>query len=272
MRILLLTSSPRGIAPHHLSLLLKNSQIETGLVILNLSKRSKHLKYFKQKFFKVLKIGLLGAINGTRIRKWFSTDVEKNLPTESLQTLCKRMHIPYYEVDNLYSETVRSIMKDCKADLGVSINNGYIPKSIFTIPRYGMINIHHEILPEFRNAQPVLWQIYHGSTETGITIHAINSTIDSGDIVFQERVLIQFRKSLRETVSATCTMLWERSADALQYVVENFEECRKHAVLQKDGLKYTTPNYWQFRRMLAQHKRLLNKMPDAEMQKKVMHE
>ena len=50
-----------------------------------------------------------------------------------------------------------------------------------------MLNIHHEELPAFRNAQSVIWQLHEGRNKTGYTVHEITREIDGGRILKQSR-------------------------------------------------------------------------------------
>jgi methionyl-tRNA formyltransferase len=119
-----------------------------------------------------------------------------------------------------------------------------------------MINVHHEVLPEFRGAQSVIWQLHEGSRVTGYTIHQISRGIDEGAILWQERLPIEFGESLGETVSGTYTMLLRESARTLPIVVERYEELRRQAQPQPPGHSFTTPGIGQFLRIRRQHERL----------------
>src|SRR3712207_8581825 len=52
-----------------------------------------------------------------------------------------------------YTTLFRSLVKSADAALGLSLGNSYISSRIFTLPTYGMLNIHGEVLPDFQNAQ-----------------------------------------------------------------------------------------------------------------------
>ena len=119
-----------------------------------------------------------------------------------------------------------------------------------------MINIHHEILPEFQGAQSIIWQVYEGTLMTGYTIHQIDRRIDTGDILYQERISIDLRPTLRETVSHNCARLYEASAKGLVNVIINYPELVANAVHQRGGRSFTTPAFWQYLRMVRQHRRL----------------
>ena len=85
-------------------------------------------------------------------------------------------------------------------DLAISLGCSYISSKIFNIPKYGMINIHHEILPEYQNAQSVIWQLFNNSNKTGYTIHKITKKIDDGPILFKKERDIIISDTLRKTL------------------------------------------------------------------------
>lgn len=74
-----------------------------------------------------------------------------------------------------------------KSDIGVVIAYGkLIPESVYTIPRFGTINVHFSLLPRYRGAAPVQRALENGEKKTGITIFEINSQLDAGDIWSQK--------------------------------------------------------------------------------------
>jgi len=82
-------------------------------------------------------------------------------------------------------------IKALSPDLIVVVAYGKIlPKELIAIPKYGAINVHASLLPKYRGAAPVQWAILKGEAETGVTIMQISETLDTGDIILQEKVLI----------------------------------------------------------------------------------
>ena len=75
-------------------------------------------------------------------------------------------------------------------DLIIVIAFKKLPKLIWEIPKYGTFNLHASILPEYRGAAPINWAIINGEKETGLTTFFINENIDHGDVLYQEKVLI----------------------------------------------------------------------------------
>ena len=65
-----------------------------------------------------------------------------------------------------------------------------LPKEILEIPKYGCINVHGSLLPQYRGAAPIQWAILNGDTKTGITTMYMDEGMDTGDMIFKEEVEI----------------------------------------------------------------------------------
>ncbi len=65
-----------------------------------------------------------------------------------------------------------------------------LPAQVLAQPRYGCINVHASLLPRWRGAAPVQRAVQAGDGETGISIMAMDSGIDTGKILLQKSCLI----------------------------------------------------------------------------------
>ncbi|MBU1026777.1 MAG: methionyl-tRNA formyltransferase [Candidatus Margulisbacteria bacterium] len=84
-----------------------------------------------------------------------------------------------------------SLLKSLNPDIIVVVAYGMLlPKEILDIPKYGCLNVHASLLPKYRGAAPVQWALLKGEQETGITVMRLNELLDTGDIIFQEKVEI----------------------------------------------------------------------------------
>ncbi|MES2516139.1 MAG: formyltransferase family protein [Bacteroidota bacterium] len=254
MKIIVLTSGRFGTAAHHLNYLIKSKQCEISMVILNEGKIVNKKKHYINKFRKIFKIGPLGAFNGIRMRKWYNQDITEFEKIGDIEDICRNNNIPFFTTPNINSPITLELFKNTHPDLGLSLGNGYIGKNIYTIPKYGMINIHHEILPIYQNAQSIIWQIYNMSPSTGYTIHKIDKHIDTGEILYQETIPICFESTLSQTVSKTSFSLLEASANGLLLFLADFDNLYKNAKKQGKGRSYTTPNIWQYLKILNNYK------------------
>lgn len=260
IEVVILTSSNYGVAAHHLPFLVHSDKIKVKAVIVSRGILLKKNKFYKNKLKKMLKIGFFGSINGIRMRKWYNENLLKIQPVQSLEKQCLELEIPYYVVDSTNSDETQQLFKQANATIGLSLGNGYISRKIFSIPKFGMINIHHEQLPNYQNAQSIVWQLFNNSNETGYTIHKIDTKIDTGEILFQENIAILFQNTLGETVTKTLAELQNASAKGLVKVLENFENYFTNAKPQGTGNHYTTPSFTQYMKMVKNYKNLKNKV------------
>ena len=260
MKVLILTSSLNGTAAHHLEVMLKEPSIEVVSVIFNQGMVKSKYKKAIQKCKKLFKIGWVGALNGIKMRRWYQQDLSAYLQINNLENICRENKVPFFKTERINSEQTVTLFKNAKADIGLSLGNGYIAKKVFSILPFGMLNIHHELLPDYQNAQSVIWQIYNGSKNTGYTIHKINEKIDAGEILLQEALPIQFEETFASTVSATYALLLKHSAEGVVRVLKSYETFLKSAKTQGHGHTYTTPSYRQYLKMKSQFIQLKNKV------------
>jgi methionyl-tRNA formyltransferase len=248
MRIIILTSFPRGTASRVLPELCKNKNIDIASVVLAHGVSPNKKRHLRRKIQKTLKIGILGALNGIRMRAWYADN-----DVDDIHFLCQRLGVELTETPHINCDITKEIFRKSDADLGLSLGNGYIAKSVFSIPKYGMINIHTEVLPDFQGAQSIIWPIYEKRKETGFTIHQIDSKIDTGQILFQERYPIEFTPILKDTVRQNLNTARIKMPSAFSCVCENYESLKEKAIAQTNGKSYTTPSIWQFFRIVRNH-------------------
>jgi len=251
MKIIVLTSHEYGIASRVLPVLCKKQNINVVKVVLAHGVTPNRKKKLNHKIRKILKIGFLGALNGIKMRDWYA-----DKDADSLHDLCKYFNVELSETPFINCDTTRNLFREADADLGLSLGNGYIPKSVFSIPRYGMVNIHTEVLPDYQGGRSIVWPIYEGEKETGFTIHQIDSKIDTGPILYLEKYPIQFCPNLRDTVELNLKTARMKIPEAFSYLCENYTSLLKNAKIQGNGKTYTTPSIWQFYRMKRNNRAL----------------
>lgn len=208
---------------------------------------------------KALRIGIIGTLNGLRMRRWYGEDLSARLASPEIWQAARAAGLPVQRIPSFSEPKALEVMRALELDVAVSMGNGYIASSFYQIPRYGMINIHHEWLPEYRGAQTAIWQIHDGSSVTGYTIHELSRKIDAGRILHREPVSIIFRPSLRETVVETGAEVQRRSLEGLAHVLECFKDCRAQAINNDGARNFTTPGTFALMRMLRNHHRLYAK-------------
>ena len=256
MKVVVLTGSRDGFASLCIPALVRDPNIELALVILNTGEPPRTWNFYKRKIKKTLKIGILGTLNGIRMRPWFSTDVFAITSNPSLEELQAEFGFRLEETPQLNGSETQRLIAEADADLGLSLGNAYIASRVFTLPKFGFLNVHHEQLPEFRGAMSVFWQIYEGRDVTGYTIHQIDKSIDTGKILGGEIFKIEFMETLRETISHNYARSFSASVDGLVKVINEYPRLAQDAGEQGPGRDYTTPSFWNYLRAKRQNRKL----------------
>ncbi len=75
-------------------------------------------------------------------------------------------------------------LKRYNPDVIVVVAFGQIlPESILHMTKYGCINVHASLLPQYRGASPIQWAVIDGCKKTGVTTMLMDEGIDTGDIL-----------------------------------------------------------------------------------------
>ncbi|WP_276496561.1 methionyl-tRNA formyltransferase [Pontibacter litorisediminis] len=98
--------------------------------------------------------------------------------------------IPVLQPTNLKSEAFLEELRSYKANLQIIVAFRMLPEVVWAMPELGSFNIHASLLPQYRGAAPINWAIINGEKETGVTSFFLKHEIDTGDLIFQERVPI----------------------------------------------------------------------------------
>ena len=260
MRVFILTCMDRGYTTDCFPRLINCPQIEVVGVVRAIGSGASRWRSLKRRLLKIMKIGVLGALNGIRMRAWYQSE---NTDTPDIRQLCQEYHVPFYTITGLNSPEMIELVSEFKADLGISLGNGYISPRVFNLPRNGMINLHSEILPQYQNAQSIIWPIYCRDTNTGFTIHRIARKIDAGDILYQKKIPLQFCRTLEQTVRTNKMHVDQLIPEAMAEVCANFEIYVKKSIPQMHGNSYTTPSIVQFLRMVVNNKYLYKKQQNS---------
>lgn len=98
----------------------------------------------------------------------------------------------------LRDENFLNELKTLQPDLFVVVAFRMLPEQVWSLPPVGTINLHASLLPDYRGAAPINWAIIKGETETGLTTFYIEKEIDTGKIIFQEKIEIGLEETAGE--------------------------------------------------------------------------
>jgi methionyl-tRNA formyltransferase len=97
-----------------------------------------------------------------------------------------------YQPNTLKGEEFEALLGTLAPDVIVVVAYGKIlPKNVLDYPKYGCINVHGSLLPEYRGAAPMQRAIIDGKTVTGITTMYMAEGLDTGDMLLKDTVSIE---------------------------------------------------------------------------------
>lgn len=159
---------------------------------------------------------------------------KKNHPTYgSFKYFVEQFSLNFIEYDNLDSELFISKIKSLNADIAVVCSFNYkIPKIMLESVKDGFINVHPSLLPDYRGSNPYSAVILNNEEETGITLHFMDETFDTGDMILQKRI----KMSELETMGTLFNRLNIMALDSLNEILKKYEQGTIHKIKQPDGV------------------------------------
>jgi len=113
-------------------------------------------------------------------------------------------------------------LRALNADLQVVVAFRMLPEVVWNMPSSGTINLHASLLPQYRGAAPINWVLINGEKESGVTTFFLKHEIDTGDILFTEKVTL----TGRETAGDLHDRLMAKGAGLLVKTVKAVESGR----------------------------------------------
>lgn len=182
----------------------------------------------------------------------------------------RNLGLTIYEVDNFHSESSVSLMQNAEADLGIIYGTNIIKESVFSIPKLGSINLHQGLAPYYRGGPPIFWELFNDEKEVGITVHFVASKVDSGDIILQKNVPLDYdfacETDFEEFIASFQAGLREESAnliaESVKLVMSGNEQRKPQDV--SIGKRYRLPVKKEKDEMRRRLRQRINRGENAE--------
>lgn len=113
-------------------------------------------------------------------------------------------------------------LKALHADLQVVVAFRMLPEAVWNMPPKGTLNLHASLLPQYRGAAPINWVLINGEKESGVTTFFLKQEIDTGNILFTEKVTL----TGHETAGELHDRLMEKGAGLIVKTVKGIESGR----------------------------------------------
>lgn len=179
--------------------------------------------------------------------------------------------LPLLQPERLKDPCFLAELAEWKADLQIVVAFRMLPQEVWSMPPLGTFNLHASLLPRYRGAAPIQRAIWNGEKESGVTTFLLDKDLDTGAILFQEKVSIEEDEtagSLHDKllsigaplVVKTARALFEGMAKAVPQTNENAENLPyAPKIFKKDCFL----NFNQPAKQVLQHLRALSPYPGA---------
>lgn len=98
--------------------------------------------------------------------------------------------IPVLQPEKLRNPEFLVQLRALEANLFIVVAFRMLPEIVWNMPELGTFNLHGSLLPRYRGAAPINWAVINGDTETGVTTFFLQHEIDTGNIIFQDKLPI----------------------------------------------------------------------------------
>lgn len=108
--------------------------------------------------------------------------------TSSVFHVARTMDIPRIPARLIPTEGFADEIRDLEPDLLLNVHSLHIlPEDVLGVSRLGAYNLHPGPLPEMAGLNVPSWAIFEGRDRHGVTVHRMETGIDTGAIAYEER-------------------------------------------------------------------------------------
>ena len=124
---------------------------------------------------------------------------KKTLTPPPVKVVALEHNIPVLQFERIRRPEGREALEALQPELFVTAAFGQIlSQKVLDIPKYGTINVHASLLPEYRGSAPINWCIVSGEKKAGVTTMMTDIGIDTGDMLLRDEVEIGENETAEE--------------------------------------------------------------------------
>jgi len=165
----------------------------------------------------------------------------KLVPTP-VKTAAADLELPVFTPESLKDDKFLARIRRVDADIYVVVAFRILPPALYTIPPEGAINLHASLLPRYRGAAPINWALINGEKETGLTTFFLKKKVDTGNIIYQEKIGID----PDDTADDLAGRMAERAGPVIARTLDMIAEGYVTQISQDDRLATPAPKISPF--------------------------
>lgn len=112
--------------------------------------------------------------------------------TLAMRELAPQLHVPLTVFSRQsFAGTAEDWVRNSGADAVLVYTFPYlVGKSLLSVPSAGFLNFHFGLLPQYRGADAIFWEIRNREPFGAVTVHLMEASLDTGPVAIQRTVPI----------------------------------------------------------------------------------
>ncbi len=151
-------------------------------------------------------------------------------PTD-VKKVALEYNLPVFQPERIKEGELMPFLDEIAPDIIIVVAYGKIlPEYVLNYPKFGCVNAHASILPEYRGAAPIQRVILDGKKETGVSAMYMEKGLDTGNVIMVEKIAIEDN----DTAETLHDKLAGVGSRVLINTIERFEQGDFSSVKQDD--------------------------------------
>ncbi len=170
----------------------------------------------------------------------------KKIQQSAVKKFALQKELKILQPTNLKNPDFIEQLRKLNADLQVIVAFRMLPEIVWDMPKLGSVNLHASLLPQYRGSAPINWAIINGEKKTGVSTFFLKHKIDSGDIIFQEKIIIDEAdnfETLHDKLMNVGAKLMLKTLNAIEQ--NNYPKVEQKKLLNKSNEIKTAPKIFK---------------------------
>ncbi len=163
----------------------------------------------------------------------------KKVQSPPVKVVAQQYGIPVLQPEKVKNnKELYEKLKSLNPDIFVVVAYGKIlPEEVLELPKYGTINVHASLLPEYRGAAPIHRAIMEGKKKTGVSIMRLVRELDAGPVYSQSEIEI----TDKDDIISIHDKLAKLGAELLIKTLDEIERGAKPVEQEHEKATYAKP-------------------------------
>ncbi len=138
---------------------------------------------------------------------------------KEIELFCKKNKLKYIKTKNINDYILNS---NLKFDIGISVSFDQIfKKETISSHKKGLINCHAGNLPDYKGRNILNWALINNEKSFGISVHYIDSGVDTGDIILQKSFKINHNDDYKDLLDLAYLECPKIVLDSIDLIIKN---------------------------------------------------